>query len=289
MASAESLSHAFMRSHPAQAAQVLEALPAGEAAALFARVPVRIAAPVLGAMLPATAARALRELGDERAIELLAALGARQAAALLRRSAEPLRSRLLAGLPTARALASRVLLGHSDDTVGAWAEPEVAVLSPQARAGEALERARRGDANVERVYVVGAGQRLLGSVSLGALLRAGEQAELDSLTKPPEAVLAARTPLAAAAAHPGWRRDSALPVVEAGERLLGELTRGALERALGSTAAHPDADAESTLAGLLARGYWEILSGTVLGAAALLPPVRAVGRGQEEGRGDDER
>lgn len=281
MASAESLSHAFMRAHPEAAAQVLEAQPASEAGALFARVPARIAAPVLGAMIPAAAARALGALEEERAIELLAALDARQAAAVLRRSAEPLRSRLLAGLPTARALASRLLLGHPEDTAGAWADPEVAALSAQARVGEALECARREEASVERVYVVGAGQRLLGSVSLGALLRAGEQAALDSLMTPAESALTARTPLAAAAAHPGWRRDSALPVVEAGERLLGVLTRETLERALASTAVRRKADAEGTLAGMLARGYWEALSGVVLSAAALLPPVRAVGRGDD--------
>jgi Mg/Co/Ni transporter MgtE len=282
MASAESLTYAFMRSHPAAAAHVLEAQSASEAAALFARVPARIAAPVLEAMIPAAAAHALGALEEGRAIELLAALGAREAAALLRRSPEPLRSRMLAGLPTGMALASRLLLGHSDDTVGAWADPEVAVLSPQARAGEALERARRGEGSVERVYVVGAAQRLLGSVSLGALLRAGEQAALESLMTPAEAVLAARTPLAAAAAHPGWRRESALPVVEAGERLLGVLSREALERALRTTASRRKANVEGTLGGMLARGYWEALSGVVLSAATLLPPVRAVGR-----RGDE--
>jgi magnesium transporter len=282
MASAESLTHAFMRSHPAAAAQVLEAQPADEAAALFLRVPARIAAPVLEAMIPGAAARALGALEEGRAIELLAALGARQAAALLRRSPEPLRSRLLAGLPTGRALASRLLLGHSEDTVGAWADPEVVALPAQARTGDALERARRGEASVERVYVVGAGQRLLGSVSLGTLLRAGEQAGLDSLMTSATAALAARTPLAAAAAHPGWRRDSVLPVVEAGERLLGVLSRETLERALRTTASRRKADAEGTLAGMIARGYWEALSGFVLSAAALLPPVRPVGKGNDE-------
>jgi magnesium transporter len=282
MASPESLSHAFMRAHPAAAAEVLAAQPASEAAALLARVPARIAAPVLESMIPAAAARALGALEEDRAIELLTVLSARHAAALLRRSAEPLRSRLLAGLPTARALASRLLLGHSDDTVGAWADPEVAALSPQARAAEALERARRSEASVERVYVVGAGQRLLGSVSLGALLRAGEQAALDSLMAPAAAALAARTPLAAAAVHPGWRRESALPVVEAGERLLGVITRETLERALRTTAPPPKAHAEGTLAGMIARGYWEALSGVVLSAAALLPPVPPAGKGDDE-------
>ena len=284
MADAEALSFAFMRAHPVQAAEVLEALPAVDAAALFMRAPARVGAPVLGAMLPASAARALGALEAERSVELLSALGARQAAALLRRSPEPHRSRLLSALPTGMALASRVLLGYPDDTVGAWADPDVVALPPSMPAAQALERVRRSETSAERVYVVGAEQRLLGSVSLAALLRAGEQATLDTLTTAPGPVLAARTPLAGAAAHQGWQHVAALPVVEARERLLGVLTREALARALRSAVARARPHAEATLAGMLARGYWEALSGLVLSAAALLPPVRPVG-----GRDDDER
>jgi Mg/Co/Ni transporter MgtE len=283
MADAETLSFAFMRTHPAQAAEVLEALPAQDAAALFARAPARVGAPVLSAMLPAPAARALGALEAERAVELLSALGARQAAALQRRTPEPRRSHLLGALPAGMALASRVLLGYPDDTVGAWANPDVIALPPSMQAAQALERVRRSDTTAERVYVVGPEQRLLGSVSVGTLLRAGEHAALDTLAHAPRAVLAARTPLAGAAAHPGWQHDSVLPVVEARERLLGALTREALARALRGAAARARAPAEETLGGLVARGYWEALSGLVLSAATLLPSVRPVaGRGDED-------
>lgn len=282
MADAEALTFAFMRAHPAEAAQALQVVPADAAAALLARAPTRLASPVLRAMEPGAAAAALAGLGDERAMELLGTLGARSAVALLRRIGEPRRSRLIAGLPTAAALASRLLLGYPEDTVGSWADPDVIALPPDARTGDALERVRRAESNVEHLFVV-ASLRLVGWLPLSALLRAPEGAALHSLMERPDVVLPAQTPLAGALAHPGWRRRSALPVVESGGRLLGVLTHDALARALRGVPATGGSSVEETLLGVLARGYWGALSGVVEAAATLLPPVRS-----SSGR-DDER
>src|SRR5688500_19860666 len=67
------LAYAFMRSHPAEAAQVIEGIAPDEAAALFAAAPAHLGAAVLAAMLPAAAARVVDALEDERAMALLAA------------------------------------------------------------------------------------------------------------------------------------------------------------------------------------------------------------------------
>jgi magnesium transporter len=277
MADAESLTHAFMRAHPAEAAQVLEALPAAEAAALLTRTPAHTAAPVLGAMLPASAAQAVGAVDDERATELVGALGAQPAVALLRHIGEPRRSRLIAGLPTAAALAARALLGYPEDSVGAWAEPGVVAVAPETPASEALERTRRTDSTLGYVFVVDASRRLAGWLPLAVLLRAPTGARLEALMSRPPALLAATTPLAGAAAHPGWQAASVLPVVEVGERLLGALSRDALERALGRARdAAPPAGGE-TLLGVLARGYWESLSGITEAAATLLPQAPRIG------------
>ena len=56
MAEAGTLTLAFVSSHPVEAARVLEGLPGADAAALFASLPARAAAPALAAMLPAAAA-----------------------------------------------------------------------------------------------------------------------------------------------------------------------------------------------------------------------------------------
>lgn len=273
--------YAFMRSHPADAAQVLQSVAPSEAAALFAVVPVRMGAQVLAAMLPSAAARVVDALEDERAMALLGELGAQPAVLVLRHVAKPRRAGLIAGLPTTVSLTSRLLLGYPEDSVGAWADPQVVALPGETRAGAALERVRNAEHPVERVFVVGAGQRLAGWLTLGMLLRAPAGAPLDSLMARAEAVLAAHTPLAGAARHPGWQRSAALPVVEADERLLGVLTSDALARARGRTTARARGEDADSVPGVLAQWYWEALSAMVQAGATLLPRVPPVGRDHE--------
>src|SRR6185503_3439466 len=124
MAEPEALTLNYIVAHPAEAARVLERIPTADAAALFASVPARAGSPVLMAMLTSAAARVLGSLDDEPALALLAAAGAQAAVTVLRYVPEARRSGLLQGLPTATALASRILLGYPDDSVGAWADPD---------------------------------------------------------------------------------------------------------------------------------------------------------------------
>lgn len=267
----DALTHAFMRAHPAEAARALESVDAATVAGLFARAPSRLGAPVLAAMPPASAARTLDALDDERAMDLLGALGVQPAAALLRQVADPRRSRLIEGLPTAMAVAARLLLGYPADSAGTWADPEVAALPPHATAADAIARARavRGDA--AQVFVVSEDHRLVGRLTLPALLRAPEGAPLESLMSRAEHVIAAQTPLAGAIAHPGWLQHSVLPVVESGERFLGALAHEVLARALRRAAGRTAGQAPASMAGVLARGYWAALSGSVAAAMTLLP------------------
>ncbi len=284
MADAQRLTLAYISAHPADAARVLERMPVAESGALFARIPARAAAPVLSAMLPTAAARNLGALEDDAAMALLASLGAQPAVTILRHVAEPRRTRLVEGLPTATAVASRLLLGYSEDTVGAWADPDVTALVAQARVDDALERLRNGsDAPVERVYVIDADERLIGTIEIAALLRAPTSAPLGTLALHPPPVIAANTPLASAVAHRGWERSTALPVIERSERLIGVLRRFALMRALAHGRAapgeHQDAD---DLAAAFARGYWNAVSGLLAAALTVLPRVPALRKSGDE-------
>jgi magnesium transporter len=282
MADAETLSLAFMRAHPAEAARVLESVGPAAAAALLARVPARLAGPVLAAMLPNAAARTLASVGDEEALALLGGLGTQPLVAILRHVAEPRRARLIAGLPTTAALASQMLLGYVEDTVGAWTDPDVIALAGATRAADALERVRHVEAAVSRVFVASANGTLEGWVPLPVLLRAPAGASLAAIMKQPDAVLSAQAPLAGAAAHPGWARASILPVVQPGGRLVGVLSRDALTRALGRGSPALRAAPGGTLGGMLARGYWDALSGGAEAMATLLPRVRPVARKSDE-------
>jgi magnesium transporter len=270
---AQPLSQAYMRGHPAQAARVLESLPAAEAAALFARTPARLGGPVLAAMLPQAAARCVGELDDARALELLAAMGAQPIVAVLRHLGEPRRRELIKGLPTGTALASSLLLGYADDTLGAWADPDVVVLGAETRAADALQRLRQVAVTHQVVFVADGRRRLSGQVGLARLLQAPASATLATLAQRPAALLAAHAPLAGTLAHPGWERASLLPVVEPGDRLVGVLTRDALARALRRAGA-TDVDADDVRLSLVfGRACWQTLSGLIGSGLALLPRV----------------
>ena len=271
------LSLAFMREHPALAARVLEALPAADAATVFERAPARLCAGVLAAMLPRQAAACLAVLPDARLLELLGPLGTQATVALLRHLAEPRRKALISGLPTGAALASTLLLGYTEDTLGAWADPEVVAFPADTPAGDAVARLGQSEGTHAAIFVTAADRRLVGMVDLGDLLRAPATAAMATLMRRPAALLAAHAPLAGTLAHPAWQEASALPVVESGDRLVGIMTRDALARALRRAA--PLADEQAADAGLpavLARGYWQAISGLLGSGLALLPRVAPV-------------
>lgn len=276
----QALSLAFMRSHPAQAARVLEALPADQAMALFERAPARVVASVLAAMLPAWAARCLAGLPDARVLELLAPMGTQPAVAVLRQLPENRRRLLAAGLPTAVALASTLMLGQAEDTLGAWADPDIVMLPADTRAADALAHLRGSTTAHPTVFVADTERRLAGLVPLNTLLQAPGLATLATLMQRAPTMLSAHAPLTATPAHPGWAQSSALPVVTRGDRLLGVMTRDALARALRQSTAGQDqapTQVARALPGLLAHGYWQALSGLIELTLRLLPRVPPAG------------
>lgn len=275
MANPESLTLAYVTSHPSEAARVLERMASPDAAALFGRLPARACAPVLTAMLPSAAARVISILDTQAALSMLSAAGTQAAVTVLRQVPEPQRSQLIDGLPTAAAIASRLLLGYPDDSVGAWADPDVVVLSPETSVAEALTRVKSGDeSRVEQVFVVDREQRLVGMLDLHELLRAPEATAMASLMHKPTAVLNAAATVSGAANQRGWQQASALPVIDSYGRVIGILRRASLARALARNRLQVPVDDEAPLLALFARGYWTAVSGLAEAAITLLPPQK---------------
>lgn len=279
------LSLAFMQAHPVQAARVLEALPAPASALVFERAPARIGAGVMAAMLPRQASRCVAELSDARALELLVAMNMQATVSMLRYLPRERRNQLVASLPAASALASTVLLGFDEDSVGAWADPSVIILPAGARAADALDRVRQTEVSHPAVFVTDDARRLLGLVPVPALLRAPQAATLATLMQRAPAVLMALAPLASASAHPGWALAWALPVVESGDRLVGVLTHDAMTRAQQRNQA-PEANEaarEIGLPSMVVRSYWQTIVGLVGVCLPLMPGVPPVWPKQGDG------
>ncbi len=278
MGEAWEFSIGFVEAHPAEAARVLEAQPTAQASAFLAAITPRIAATVLGHMLPTAAARVLHGLDDEAAHTLLHAASTQTAVAILRHLPESARARLIAQLSPASALTSQLLLGFPDDTVGAWTDPDAPTAPVDADVRAALARVRtQGSADLQQLFVIDAERRLLGIVALEQLLRTRDADRLLGVMRPPVTTLAAMMPVASARDATAWERAIALPVVDHERRLIGVLRRTALGQALRARGRHvTETHSATSAADALATSYWGVVSTLSTATLALLPGVKRV-------------
>ncbi len=224
------LTHEYLRNHPNDAARVLERLHAEAVAALLEDVPARLGAPVLGAMLPYFAGRCLLHLQPPAAGALLMQLSAPRAGAILRPLDDTRTEAIYSHLSAAHALRIRRLRRYPEDTVGAWTDAEVEVLTGRHRNAEAREQLQRNpERPVHLIYVIDELRRLQGTVNISTLLHAEPDRPLASLMQPLGKPLSARMSLDAARRHRGWASACELPVVEANGEFVGELRLGALQ------------------------------------------------------------
>lgn len=275
MASSEELSYAFLESHPADAARVLERLEPISAAALLQAAPIRLASPVLRHMFPLAGARCLNQLDDNETVGLLRGVGAQTGVALLRHFVAERRMRLLAQLPTALALAYELLLGYPEGTVGSRMDPHAMAFPADMNCGDSLERVRQADeTHVADPYVVDNKQHLLGYVELADLLRADAATPLSQLVRPCPGRVPAQALLDGLRDHRVWRESSILPVVDRDNRLVGAITHATLQRAL-SIEHHAVArrGSENTLVDV-ASTYWFGVAGLIQAVVSLLPVER---------------
>lgn len=272
MAGTEDLSFAFLESHPADAARVLERIAPQNVAALLMDAPVRLTAPALRAMLPLHVARCLDTLADDAVSGLLRAMGPQAGVAVLHYVPESRRNALLAQLPTALAMAFRLLLGYPEDTVGAWMDPRVLALPADTTAETALNRLREAEGeSAVSIFVIGPGQRLLGQADLPEVLRAAAETPLSKVMHQTTYTLPARAAIRAVGEHAGWDDYQMLPVVEREDRFVGALDRGVLARALLRTRHAQPGGGYDDLVANVAGGYWLGVASLIQLVVALIP------------------
>jgi len=277
MADTTSLTRTFLESHADVAARVIEELPISAASALLSQTPARVCAPALQQMSPTVAQRILAVLPEDQVQGLLQSLGMQSAVAILRHFDKPRRDQLIAGLPGVSALASRILLGFPEDSVGAWIDPQLLIMPPDTTVEEAVRRVRIDVAGrASEIMLVGEQQHLIGIVQLSDLLRAPGPTALTSLARAHTMTIPAMMPLAAAAALSVWERALTAPVTDAGGRLIGALRRETVMDRLRISERTQYADDNSALTVILGAAYWTAISSLLKAALEALPSTEPV-------------
>ena len=224
------LALAYLEQAPSSAAKVLQEMGIGEAAAFLDTVPARLAAPVVNNMIPAMAARCLERLAAAQSAAILRDLAHHDATTLLRLVRVDMRNTILAELPTSMAKRLHRSLQHSVNSVGAWTDPDIPLLSPEHTVDDAL-RYLRDTRTASHIFLESASNgRFLGAIGVHDLLSSERTTPLMNLPIHEVAPLSNRAALATVAFHPAWDDYLVLPVVGRRHNVLGGLSRTALRR-----------------------------------------------------------
>jgi Mg/Co/Ni transporter MgtE len=250
--SSATLTLAYLEQVPAAAAKVLQEIGIREAAAFLETVPARLAAPVVDEMIPAIGARCLERLSVPRSAAILRNLPYHDAASLLRLVRVEQRNAMLEELPTSIAKRLYRALQHSLNSVGAWIDPDVPLLSPEHTVEDAL-RYLRDTRMASHIFLESARNgRFLGAISVHDLLSSERLAPLAQLPIHEITPISNRAPLATVANLPAWDDYLVLPVVGREHNVLGGLSRTALRRGVHEQRAVGQAAPSSVLGNLAA-------------------------------------
>jgi magnesium transporter len=159
--------------HPADIADIAHELTPEERAAVLEALEDEVAADAVEEMHPSFQAALIQELPDEKARDLLSNMDPDDAADLLADLPPERAERLIAMMAVDEAEDVRELLAYPEHSAGGIMTTEFAHVGPELTAGQAIERLREQEPEVETVYyvyVVDKPEHLLGVFSLRDLI-----------------------------------------------------------------------------------------------------------------------
>lgn len=173
--------------HPADLADILEALNRPERTAVISALDVDVAAETLQEMEPRAQADVLEQLGGDRASDILESMPADEAADILGDLPEHRAQELLEQMEDEEAEDVRELLEYDEDTAGRLMTTDVLSFRETTTAAETIETLRRVKPEPDSayyLYVIDEENHLLGVVSLRDLVVAEPDQQLGKIMDP---------------------------------------------------------------------------------------------------------
>jgi magnesium transporter len=219
---ATNLAQAYLGLYPAEAARVVETLPAEEIVALFKRESAARLAALFEHILPEVGADVLQRLGVDAVKEVLPNLEPDRAALLLSRLDRETQSAFLQALQAGLAKELQTLMTYPPGTAGSLMDPRATVARPQSTVAETLNAVRAaGRKRIYDVCVIDEHGDLIGAVALQDLAAADGTERLEELLRLGPVGVSAMATREEVVDLMTQHRLSSLPVVDAENRVVG--------------------------------------------------------------------
>lgn len=225
------LGMAFLRGHPAAAAQVLEDFPAESVAKFLTAADPDSAEHTIEYFTPGFSASFLAALEPAVAGRIFTRLLPDFQVLLLRQLEQDKRESLLAELQPGLAAAMRRLLPYPEGTSGAIMEAPLASVPEELTVRQALKRIKRVRRGMKfYVYVANAKGQLVGVLTLHELLNAPPASAIGAVMHRRVVSLSPSEPVQAVFNSPYWKEFHALPVTDEDNVLLGVIRQKSVRR-----------------------------------------------------------
>lgn len=213
--------------HPADTAEIFNAIPPAQAAVGFRFLLRDDAAQVFSYLLPEKQEELIKELGQEGALRVVDAMNPDDRARLLDELPEEVAQRIVAELPPESRRITQAILGYPERSVGRLMTPDYVRVRPDWTIAQALDHIRRHGRDAETVnvvYVVDEQGRLIDDIRLRTLLFAEPQTTVESQMNRSFVSLRADQPQEDAVRLLQRYDRTALPVVDSRGALIGIVT-----------------------------------------------------------------
>ena len=214
------------RLHPAQIADLVEAASHDEGNEIITAVgdDPELEADVFEELDTEHQREFLQNRSDSETAEVLGSMSPDDAADLIGELPQERRASILARLPAPEQAKVRRLLAYNPNTAGGLMTPEYIAVNPQATVAQALDRVTQASGKVLAIHIVDAENRLIGSLSLHALLIAPRDAQIGGAVELVQARLRVDADFTAVALLMADYNLTEAPVVDDHDRLVGAVS-----------------------------------------------------------------
>lgn len=225
----DELSLAYLKNHPIDAGKVLDNADAADVIRLLEETPVRVMAPVLGAMATHRAAKVLQMFDPARQALLYKEIGLHRSAAIMRHIPNIRLNKLFQLLPQSFAIRLRLILQYPQGSVGSVMSTDIIIADMGQSVAQVKKLIRQvADLSDSDIYVVDKAECFRGCLSIASLFNHPKQTPMAELLDTHIDTVSVRESIENITTHTGWVKRRALPVVDRHNRLLGAVLYAAV-------------------------------------------------------------
>lgn len=252
---ADQLSLAYLKNHPVDAGKVLDTVESREVINLLQDAPIRIIAPVLSAMSPHRAARAIQLFDNSKQALIYKEIGLHRTASIMRHIPAVKINKLLSLLPHTFAIRLRMVLQYPQGSVGSVMSTYILIADTNHTVEDVIKLSQHSvEISDSDVYVVDGAECYKGCVSLATVLANPKHTHMSDIMETTVPTVSVRESIESITNHSGWIQRRSLPVVDRHNRLLGSVHYASIYDAPGYT--ETSAGINSYLVSEIFELYW---------------------------------